>query len=74
MKITNRTDLGPRIVDGATYEITRLVWQDGGLSYEVHDADGQDLTADGCFDATPTDDDLRSLPLSRRSCPQTPDN
>lgn len=43
-------------------EIVEVVWSDLGRSFEVYRADnGEDLTEDGCFDAVPTDDQIREL-------------
>lgn len=46
----------------ANVEIFEVVWNDGGRSFEVIDLEtGDDLTANSCFDAFPSDDSIRVL-------------
>jgi hypothetical protein len=51
-----------RVVDGKTYRIVRLAWNDtSGLSFDVYDESGECLTDDESFDFSPTDDQIRDL-------------
>ena len=71
--IIRRVDRGVRRLATTTQvAITELLWDDGGHSFQVHLADGTDLTADGCFDEAPTDQQLLRLLHTRPgywSCP-----
>ncbi|MEV6527145.1 hypothetical protein AB0M43_34965 [Longispora sp. NPDC051575] len=72
MKIVKRTEYAARIVDSEPVTVTKLVWSDGGLSFEVTDAAGVDLTIDECFDSPPTDSQIRSLLQARRASHRLP--
>ena len=70
--IIRRIDRGVRRLDTTRVAITELLWDDGGHSFEARLADGTDLTADGCFDEAPTDQQLLHLLHTRPghwSCP-----
>jgi hypothetical protein len=61
-RIIRTVDRGTRIVDGVEVQITELVWDDEGRSFEVYRTDtGVDLTENGCFDIWPTDDQVADL-------------
>jgi len=61
-RIIRHIDRGTRTVDGVEVQISELVWDDEGRSFEVHRADtGIDLTVDGCFDTWPTDEQIADL-------------
>lgn len=72
-RIIRRIDRGTRTVDGVTVQISELVWDDEGRSFEVHRADtGEDLTVDGCFDVWPTHEQIADLLYTAHglwSCP-----
>lgn len=68
-RIVSEVDHGARTVAGTLVRVTELIWDNGGRSFEVHatglPGDDVDLTQDGCFDALPTDAQIRALlPIS----------
>jgi hypothetical protein len=58
--VVNEINHGTREVDGVTVKIKELVWTDGGRSFEVWKGQ-DDLTIGECFDAFPTDMEIRKL-------------
>lgn len=62
MRVVSEKECEPQEVDGVLVQVRRLVWSDGGLSFEVHRvSDGADLTEMECFDSYPTDEQIRAL-------------
>ena len=59
-------DRGSRVVAGVAVRVTELVWPDERRSFEVHLGD-IDLTENGCFDAPPTDAQIRDLLAGHRT-------
>jgi hypothetical protein len=58
-RVIRGIDRGTRTVDNIEVQITELVWDDEGRSFEVRRTDtGADLTEDGCFDTWPTDEQI----------------
>jgi len=61
-RVIRHIDRGTRVVEGVEVQITELIWDDAGRSFEVHRTDTcADLTADGCFDSWPTDDQIANM-------------
>jgi hypothetical protein len=65
-RLVAEIDHGARTVRGVEVRITEQVWNNGGRSFDAHriatdDADGGHLTADGSFDAPPTDEQIAAL-------------
>jgi hypothetical protein len=61
-KVIDETEFPERYVNGVPVIVRRLIWNGGGLSFEVVRTDtGADLTEDNAFDSFPTDADI--IPL-----------
>jgi hypothetical protein len=58
-KIIDEMEFPERYVNGVPVIVRRLIWNGGGVSFEVARTDtGADLTEDGAFDSFPTDADI----------------